>query len=648
MAAIWGKISFNGNIQPSINSIMSQVYNEKCRLDRISMTGSSKYYMGCGIINVTRESRNEIVPIIDEENGVCITCDCILDNRNKLKKELNIKPEESVPDGTLIYRAYCRWGIDCVTHFRGTYSIAVYDFVKQTLYLIADPVSSRCLYYYKDNKGDIIFSTLIEPIRAVSDEINLNKNYIKDYLTAPGMMPNVLSKETPYEGIYKLNPGTYLRIQNNSIEEVRYFSLHNTTTNFEYDSPDLVGKNFRKLFTKCVKDAMNTSGNVSIAMSSGLDSSSVGALAADILAKDDKNLWTYTYVPCEEIKSRKGNITDETKDVEKIVNMHPNMIPEFVCNDGRNCLWDIDNVLDIMEMPVKAYVNIPNLCEIYDKAYKNGSKIVLVGQNGNSTISHGYIDDVLADLYLNNKMPTFLKYLNNYSKTVKESRKKALKGCRRYFKYTKHVLEDAQKDNLSYALTNQFVSEDVLEDYPLKKRYKEGGIRYIDNIPTIRSEYRDFLCKDSLYTYLGELETKLGLRYGVILRDPTKDIRLLRFCYHLPYKYFAYQGTPRWLVRGNFRDILPTEILDDWMRYGVQNADCYNRLNKDWPDVMVKVRKMLEEAQTNVNLKMEEATEFFRKNESGILKESESDFDNLTFVAIANTFVRWVKSNKKV
>ena len=88
--------------------------------------------------------------------------------------------------------------------------------------------------------------------------------------------------------------------------------------------------------------------------------------------------------------------------------------------------------------------------------------------------------------------------------------------------------------------------------------------------------------KKALYTYLGEFETKMGLKYGVVLRDPTADIRMISFCYHMPYKYFAYNGVPRWLVRNNFQEELPNNIVNNWMRYGVQNADCFIRMKREW------------------------------------------------------------------
>jgi hypothetical protein len=60
---------------------------------------------------------------------------------------------------------------------------------------------------------------------------------------------------------------------------------------------------------------------------------------------------------------------------------------------------------------------------------------------------------------------------------------------------------------------------------------------------------------------------------------------MIQFCANLPYHLFAYNGTPRWLTRGTLADILPADILDDWMRYGVQNSDWLLRIRRDWASV---------------------------------------------------------------
>lgn len=132
-------------------------------------------------------------------------------------------------------------------------------------------------------------------------------------------------------------------------------------------------------------------------------------------------------------KTQKNDVIDETEDVMKIVSMHQNIIPHFLTNEGRNCLEDLEKCVKYMEIPVKAFVNMPNLCEIYRKAVCDGSSVILSGQMGNSTISHGYIDDILYHLFSNKKYLKFACWLNNYSKTVKRKPETGIEWLHKIF-----------------------------------------------------------------------------------------------------------------------------------------------------------------------------------------------------------------------
>lgn len=639
MSAIWGMVSLSGhkgyNQISHADILMRQIYEEKCRLDRISDRKKQSFYMGCGIQHVTNYAEKELLPIYEEEKGCCFTADCILDNRSQLMQELGIV-QADMADGSLMYEAYRRWGMDCVKHFRGLFSLAVYEERDNALFLAADQMSNRCLYYYR--RDDVlVFSTLIEPIRRCYPDIRVNELYMKDFLTAPGMMPNIISHETPYEGIYKLNPGTYLKITAQQKEEISYWSPSLEHLDCHCSNASEYGAYFRNLYELCVKDAMNTQGKIAIAMSSGLDSASVGAIAADELAKTGQNLYTYTYVTSEqEIKPSQSNfVLDERKDVEEIIKLHPNMVPHYLNNQGRSCYKDLDKCIDIMEIPIKASVNLPNLCEIYGEAAKEGCKVVLSGQAGNSTVSQGYIDDVLYDLHCKRKYFKLLSYLNKYCPKAGESRKAAWKGCCRYFHYADKV---RKSHNFAYKMDNPFLKEAICKDYPLKERYLKGGLTLLEKIPAAQEQYREYLYKPALYAYLGELDTKMGLTYNIVLRDPTRDMRMLQFCYWLPYHLFAYQGVPRWLIRGNLQDLLPDRLLGDWMRYGVQNADWYIRMLRDWDEVEPELRKLPECAGLQEYLDCDKVKDFLSNIREQEVAQGEISLQYLLFICAVRRF----------
>jgi asparagine synthase (glutamine-hydrolysing) len=60
--------------------------------------------------------------------------------------------------------------------------------------------------------------------------------------------------------------------------------------------------------------------------------------------------------------------------------------------------------------------------------------------------------------------------------------------------------------------------------------------------------------------------------YGLDIRDPTRDRRLVEFCWRLPDEVYWANGRQRGLIRAGMAGDLPAEIRDD-MRKGLQSSD---------------------------------------------------------------------------
>ena len=142
-----------------------------------------------------------------------------------------------------------------------------------------------------------------------------------------------------------------------------------------------------------------------------------------------------------------------------------------------------------------------------------------------------------------------------------------------------------------------------------------------------------------MYTYLGELDTKAGLAHGIVLRDPTRDKRMLEFCHQLPYHYFAYHGTPRWLIRNNLRDILPTQLLDDWLRYGVQNSDCNQRIARDFDTLYPAFTRVTASPGLTKYINSEKINRFLERTASGLQPDEEDNLLYFSFLFVLATYL---------
>ncbi len=601
MSAIYGRVGRTK--AQGFTDLFENEYEKKCKIDAYSHSeqdGSLYATFGECLQYITQESINEKLPIAGKD--LLFTADLILDNRDyviaRLESSLDKDELAAEADGSLVFRLLEKEPKEAAKHLLGMFAYAVYNETERSLTLTADPVASRCLYYYYDN-NQVVFSTILAPLIKWCPSIEFSEEYLKDYLGAPGLMPNILSDISPFKNIYMLNPGSRVEFLFTDSEVQRHeeFYLDWSTGRGITDgaigsfthrkSPDDYLKDFRKIYSDCVKSACRTKDNVAISLSSGFDSSSVGALAAITLQESHKNLYTFTYVPFEKPATdhNTNNIHDESKPVKEIGAMYPNMIQQFLNNDGKNCVEDLPDITNTLEIPIKAVANMPSLFEVFQKAREKNCRILLTGQTGNASVSCGYIDHVLFDLYLHHHYIRLIKYLFNFSKDVGESRKKALTGVLRMCRWEKMMLRKSAQSPAYYPAGEgglySWINADCLMDWDLTERFKKAGSSFSRVNLRDANAAKDFLTSRACHSYLGVYETKAGLKNGVILRDPTRDPRIIWFCYNLPYHLFAFNGRTRWLIREGLKDLLPSSITTNQIRYGVQNSDCGRRLLRD-------------------------------------------------------------------
>ena len=83
----------------------------------------------------------------------------------------------------------------------------------------------------------------------------------------------------------------------------------------------------------------------------------------------------------------------------------------------------------------------------------------------------------------------------------------------------------------------------------------------------------------------------LANTYGLEMRDPTADVRLIEFCLAVPESQYVGDGQFKWLFRRLMKDVLPPEILETKTR-GLQSADWYEQMNRSLPQIREELEKL--------------------------------------------------------
>ena len=94
------------------------------------------------------------------------------------------------------------------------------------------------------------------------------------------------------------------------------------------------------------------------------------------------------------------------------------------------------------------------------------------------------------------------------------------------------------------------------------------------------------------WTNSGVSGTKMSLRHGIWYRDPTNDLRVIRFCLSVPVKQFVQNGMDRALIRRSTADLLPDKVRLNYRVRGIQGADAVHRMTREWPSFIHELERL--------------------------------------------------------
>lgn len=609
MSAIYGAIYNAGTASREKAAAMEQAYSD-CRIDRFECIVEKQAFMGCGLQYVTEEAKREQLPYSDQE--ILYTADVILDNRMELIKELNLDKE--VPDGEILLQAFRKWKGRLGDHVIGLFSACFYCRKEREIWLFTDHTGSRCVNYSIQGEG-FYFSTTITPIlNAAEHTIGIDEKWITMCMSNCSADLLFVPDRTAFEGVFQLEAGHYLKVGQNGVQKVCYWNPLKGRKERKVTDEEGI-RLFLETFSKCVKDAVRTSGEVGITLSSGLDSSSVACTAVGELRKSGKKLCSYTSVPIDGYQNdgEAHLLPDESKGVLKLQEAYPDILTHFVNCPERNAFTDLKSLIPVLECPYKSAVNLVWIDEIYRLASGDNCRVILKGQYGNTTISYGTLFTTMYQLLRKGNVARTLKEIKCFGAKNHIGGRRIVRIFRQYY------IENRIKKTDPF--TESFARAELMKKYKVRKIvdriFRTEGNTWVDS----RKQHQQMIYSLRIWAHLGAFDTKLGLRNGIVVRDPTKDKRMIELCLELPITCFAGNGYERRLVREGMQGIVPDAILRNVEHRGWQGADFAWRLERDWETIREDAVEMLGNPMLTRYMDASRLEELKREISAGISKE---------------------------
>lgn len=534
---------------------------------------------------ITPEDRYERQPVTSADGQLVLISDARVDNRPELIDELRIPVAEAnrVPDSALILQAYERWEEDAPKRLLGDYAFAVWDKRQHRLYLTRSPLGNRPLYYVHTEQC-FAFATMPSGLFALP------------------WVPRILALEhaldpapdhTLYRDVQKVPAGHWLMVSQSGLRQERFWQLDlDRRLHLRYDEAYVEA--FNELFTRAVQRRLRTLYPIGVAMSGGLDSSSVAVTTARLLAEQGKELSAFTEVPRAHFDAPlpPGKYADETPFVQAIAALYPNLHLNLVRTDGRGPFHELDRFFDAMYAPFQNVSNRVWIEALQEQAQSRGVRVLLTGASGNLTVSWPGTHPLPALLRQGSWQQAWHNMYAQTRNPITAARIAAGQGLLpllpSHLQAVVHHLRHASLRDCLAAWT--FPA--VLQPEWIQARHRRRWIA--QRFPVAGTE-RELRHAALLRAVNSDYDAAYAARFGISWCDPTADLQLVEFCFAVPEAQWRQGKESRSLIRRAMAGRLPESVLHNPKR-GMQAADWYERLLAQRGELQADLERLAQNA----------------------------------------------------
>lgn len=492
-------------------------------------------------------------------------------NYKDLRQDLTKKGFEfkTNTDTEVILHLYEAEGEKMVVKLRGMFAFCIYDKRRGSLFIARDYFGIKPLYYFKKDGAIKAFASEIKSILLHPEyKREVNDEAVFKYLS---FQYNLL-KETMFKNIYKLDPGSFLKInlQDGKFREERYWSFE-----FAPDERMAEEESKRKLLTlleDSVRHHMVSDVSVGSFLSGGIDSSIIAVLMKKVsdLNSSGKNNSTFTVGFKDLSEGGEARVTSDSLSTD-----HTDIIisAEEYFEALPKIVWHFDE-------PVAD----PSAVGLYFLAKEASKKVkVVLSGEGADELFGGY-NIYLEPLSFSRMWMKFVpKFLINMFFRPIAGLRVDFKG-KNYLKRYFSKLEDWYIGNAS------IFKKDEIDRLWKGKRYEKFNLTDYYKKATNLSDSTKMQFIDMNTWLVGDIlakADKMTMANSLELRVPFLDVKIADFASKLPDRLKFRRGVTKYLLRESVKDIVPESTrnrkklgfpipIRNWLTQ--ERSELYNRI----------------------------------------------------------------------
>jgi asparagine synthase (glutamine-hydrolysing) len=515
-------------------------------VDRLEVWHDGSAGFAHALAQVTPEAASERQPLVDPETGCVIAFDGRLDNRAELGAVLGehgrLLGEGS--DAAHVLAAYLRWDRDAPGRLLGDFAFAVWDPRVRRLLLARDPVGVRPLYYAPRPEGIAFASTLEQLLADPALPRDLDEATVLWFLY-DNRSP--LPGPTYYRHVRVVPGGHRLEVEPGRTRLARYADWPDGPAERRLD-PARDADELRHLLLDAVRGRLRSERPVAVTLSGGLDSGAVACVAGLLRETEGRTpIHAYSMV-FERLTS-----ADERRYSGACAARY-GFAHTLVPVDDLGSLSRLEQWRPAFHEPFLGLFDDTHL-EVLARARADGLRAVMTGNGGDHLFTGS--PDYLSGWLIRGRLGALHRQASARARVRRRG-------------YLLAVADGALRPWLPSWLQARVQAS--------RGQWPAGAEAWLP--AHLDAQYRPATrppvhwgpngwwhgLRDVVAAFgqtpNGAHWHRVGRMFGLEVRNPLTDVRLVRFALSAPPDAFYRDGLTKWLLRRSLHDVLPPLVRD--------------------------------------------------------------------------------------
>jgi asparagine synthase (glutamine-hydrolysing) len=495
-------------------------------------------------------------PLSDTSGRFWIVFNGEIFNYPELRKELESKGYffNTHSDTEILVQLYAVYGKDCLNKLNGQFAFAIWDKLREEIFLARDRVGIRPLFY---NLNNGVFSFASE-IKSLFEQENINREFNTESLSQVYTYWTTITPNTAFKNIFELSPGYFMVFNRTGLKTEKYWELRFDYTNNSLSIKDAI-EQFHELFSNAVRIRLRADVEVAAYLSGGIDSSATVAYIKDIepgvlntfsIGFEDKN-FDETHYQAEAVRYFNTNHKSITCSSTDIANYFPNVV------------WH-------SEIPLTRTAPTP-LFLLSKLVRDNNIKVVITGEGsdeilaGYNIFKEGKIRRFWAKYPNSAIRPLLLTKLYPYLPQMNQANLKIIKM---FFGFKLEEVDNPFYSHLLRWNNSNHIKKHLSKDAKRSLNDYSPFPELLNKLPENFNLWSSLAKSQWLETkvfmsgyLLSSQGDRMAMANSVEGRYPFLDYRVIEFCSSLPVDYKLHGLNEKYLLKRLLTNKIPESII---------------------------------------------------------------------------------------